>query len=372
MRTPCKCAMQAVLPRGLQCDRGYLCIRLKTPEGPYFKACGPHTKDMEQIAAIALNDIRKQQYLNVFKLPKVANRWKFKQVRELFYKLHYEQYRNPSTKQPRTDVSKKAAKSMLNLIGKHFDSHYWDTITPVTMSNYLDKLLARGVTHATYNKHLGYMEQIYKQMTAWIELRKVHPIVMPSADPTSVLTRLAENKRTRIADTFELADVYTWCQENDLEFWHALESALLTALRKSDLVALDGSLTVKGIQQKTGEEFDLPITLERPVSYSQAVFLGKWNKVRAHMNWLIEPIVGHSKPHRHTTWHDLRHWAPTMLGEKGFSGKIIQAYTGHASPEMSDRYINIRRKALEPAVDAVRQEIASIKQRSTNGNNVVT
>ena len=67
------------------------------------------------------------------------------------------------------------------------------------------------------------------------------------------------------------------------------------------------------------------------------------------MGWTEFTDDGKPNP-RHTVWHDIRHWGPSLLGEAGFSSDFIRHLTGHASREMADHYTHLRESKLEEAV----------------------
>lgn len=344
------------LPKGLRVTRGYLQYR-RMYKGRYMptKNFGRDNPLNRQVAAIYAAEKEKDILLGIIGLKAPPGRMKFKEARVIFYTRHYDTYRDPETNQPRSKNSKRTAKDFLNTLASFFDGYYLDEITVKLVKQYKAYRLEQcGVGHSAFNRERGILQAIFTQFKNWVMEEQVNAVKMPAENPCEFVSALIENKRERVPDTWELAEAYAWCATNDPELWNGIESALLTALRKQDLVDLAGNLTVKGIQQKTGEKFDLPLTLDKPVDLSN--FKPRWNALRLALGWL----KGSAK---HTTWHDLRHWAPTFLGESGFSAKIIQSYLGHSREETTERYTNIRRKALVPAVDVVKAELERIKQR---------
>lgn len=335
--------------------QGYVQVRIMR-KGRYLPAknFGPDSPLAREVAAIYAAEQYKKILLGTIGVTAEPKRMKFLEARQVFYTRHYELYKDESTNLPRSDNAKRTAKDFLNTLGKFFDGYYLNEITVKLVKQYrTQRLDVQKVSNATFNRERGILQAVFNQFKTWIMEEQLEPIKLPAENPCEFVSALLENKRERVPDTWELAAAYSWCQANDVSLWAGIESALLTALRKQDLVDVTGQLTVRGIQQKTGEKFDLPITLEKPVDLTN--FKPRWNALRTALGWM----KGQPK---HTTWHDLRHWAPTFLGEKGFSGKIIQNYLGHSREETSERYTNVRRKALMPAVDVVKAELERIKE----------
>jgi integrase len=342
------------LPKGVLIKNGYVQVTIMHRGQMYYKTFGRDSSIARQLAGIHAAEKYKEILMGRAGIKKEPMTLKFKTARALFYDRHYETYRDPETGNPRTEGSKCSAKGFLVTLGHFFDNFYLQDIKVATIKRYQDQRLdGDKVTKATFNREKGMLSSVFTQFKRWAAEEVIDPIKLPEENPCEFVKTMQENKRTRVADTWELAEAYTWCQNNDYNLWETIEKALLTALRKGDLVGLDGSLTVKGIQQKTGEKFDLPITLDKPVDVVN--FDRRWDALRKAMGWM----KGQAK---HTTWHDLRHWAPTLLGEQGFSIKIIQHYTGHKKEETAERYVNMRRKSLEPAVDVVQRELKRIKE----------
>lgn len=347
------------LPQNVRLINGlYVQVRIMRHGRLYTKNFGLDSSLARELAGIHASEKRKEKLMGLAGIRATAKRMKFAEARKIFYIRHYEKYRDPSTHAPRTEGSKRSAQDILNILGAYFDTYFMDEIKAQNVENFKTLCVeTNALSYATFNKYRGILYSVFAELENWITLEKITPIQLPAVNPCKAVGTLVANERSRVPDAWELAAAYTWCQTNDVGLWDAIEKALLTALRKQDLVALDGTLTVKGIQQKTGEKFDLPITLDKPVDLTN--YRRRWNALRNAMGW---KALGTPK---HTTWHDLRHWAPTMLGESGFSTKIIQNYTGHSTEASAERYTNVRRKSLEPAVDVVRKELERIKESNS-------
>lgn len=344
------------LPRGVRLDHGYVQVRL-FHNGCYAlcKNFGPVSPEALDAAATAYLEAKKRIREGKWGIKREARQIKFKEARAIFHKRHYVDYRDPSTGHSRSTEAIRVAGYNLAELGKYFDAYWLHDIGIKDIKAYKEECIdGRGYAAATFNKHRMLVSSMYNQFRAWGTEKAIDAARLPSNDdgdfynPCDFVTTLTENKRKRVPTVEELKKAHLWCVQNDQELWYAIEMALLTALRKSDLTGLTGA--VSGIQGKTGDAFGLPITLAVAVKYSRDA----WNRLRKHMAWLPEMPL-------HTTWHDLRHWAPTLLGVEGFTGKQIQAYTSHKSEAALARYINITKEQIPAMLEQVKSHLAAIK-----------
>lgn len=344
------------LPRGVRLDHGYVQVRL-FHNGCYAlcKNFGPVCPESLDAAAKAYLDAKMRIREGKWGIKREARQIKFKEAADIFYERHYETYRNPSTGKSRTDGSKSVAAYNLASLSAHFGGKWLHEIGIKEIKAYKEECIdEKGYAAATFNKHRMLLSSLFSQARQWGMEDSNQAVRLPVdesgtfVNPCDHVATLTENKRDRVPTVEELKKAHLWCVENDQELWYAIEMALLTALRKSDLVGLTGE--VKGVQKKTGETFSLPTTIEKDVRYSR----NAWNRLREFMQWLPD------QP-QHTTWHDLRHWAPTLLGVSGFTGKQIQSYTSHKSEAALARYINVTKEQVPAMLEQVQAQLAAIK-----------
>lgn len=344
------------LPRGVRLDHGYVQVRL-FHNGCYAlcKNFGPVSPESLDAAAKAYLDAKMRIREGKWGIKHEARQIRFSEARAIFYKRHYVEYRNPSTGSPRTAGSISVAGYVLKMLGEAFDKEWLHEIGIKEIKAFKEECIdERGYAAATFNKQRMLLSSMFTQLRGWGIEDANSGVRLPSGadgeflNPCNFVPTLNENKRERVPTVEELKKAHLWCVENDQELWYAIEMALLTALRKSDLVGLTGE--VKGVQKKTGESFGLPVSLDKSVRYNR----NAWNRLRAHMGWLPDGET-------HTTWHDLRHWAPTLLGVHGFTGKQIQSYTSHKSEAALARYINVTKEQVPAMLEQVQAQLAAIK-----------
>ncbi len=343
------------LPRGVRLDHGSVQVRLYH-NGSYVlcKNFGPPCDESLDAAARAYLDAKLRIREGRWGVKREARQIKFKEARTLFYKRHYLDYRDPSTGKPRTEGSKSVAGYCLESLGSTFDGHWLHEIGIKEIKAYKEECIDAGLAAATFNKYRMFLSSMFSQFNHWGLENADSAIRLPVdqgggfLNPCDHVPTLNENKRERVPSVEELKKAHLWCVQNNQNLWYAIEMALLTALRKSDLLGLTGN--VSGIQGKTGDTFELPLTIAKPIEYSRKA----WDRLRAFMGWLPESPL-------HTTWHDLRHWAPTLLGIEGFTGKQIQAYTSHKSEDALARYININKGQVPAMLEQVQRQLTAIK-----------
>ncbi len=333
-------------------------MQVRLFHGGIYALCknfGPVSPESLDAAAKAYLEAKQRIREGKWGIKREAKAIKFKEAADIFYKRHYEGYRDPSTGKPRTDGSKSVAAYNLASLSAHFGGKWLHEIGIKEIKAYKEECVdEKGYAAATFNKHRMLLSSLFSYFKNLAAESPADAIRLPTdsdgngLNPCDFVPTLTENKRERVPAVEELKKAHLWCVENDQELWYAIEMALLTALRKSDLVGLTGE--VKGVQKKTGGAFNLPTQLDRAVSYSRT----SWNRLREFMQWLPDQAC-------HTTWHDLRHWAPTLLGVSGFTGKQVQAYTGHASEAALARYINVKKEHVPAMLEQVKQQLATIK-----------
>lgn len=353
------------LPRGVRLDHGYVQVRL-FHRGQYVlcKNFGPPCDEAFDAASAAYLEAKKRIREGQWGIKREPRAIKFSEARGIFYRRHYLEYRNPNTHAPRTEGSIQRTRTALDLIGKYFDGYWLHEVGIKEIKAYKERAIEDlGWAAATFNKHRMFLSSLFTQFRMWGQEDALHAIRLPTDgaggfyNPCDGVGTLTENKRQRVPSAEELAKAHEWCKVEAPELWYAIEMALMTALRKSDLLSLTGE--VKGVQHKTGDTFSLPHTLERPIEYSKH----QWNRLRDFMGWRLD---GGS----HTTWHDLRHWAPTLLAQKGYSIPQMQSYTAHKDPKALARYINLQSSSVPDMLENVKSELRKIRrsdEQTTDG-----
>lgn len=332
------CKHGSLLPRGLKCDRGFLIIRLKTPEGPYNKGCGPHTPAMEKIAKLALEDIRIKQRLGSFNLPSKLKRITFDEATEIFHQKHFIEYRDPKTNKPRSAISIVTNKSHMNALNSFFGRWYLDALTLQGLEAYRKKRLEYdGCAHGTVNRDMALLGSMIRQLKTWVLSKKIDPIMLPKDEtgafinPCEFLPDLQEIPRNRIASVDELKRLKAACYDlKDPGMWCIIETELTSCLRKSDLKeylfkeAVGDTVTL--VQSKTGLNISLP-KLKRPDwAKVWTNFDARWERVR------LKAVCADLQ------FRDLRKTGLRMAHDQGFSVSEVSSLAGHADEKTTKKH----------------------------------
>ncbi len=350
MKKPCPHGTS--LPKGLICDRGYLFIKTYHKKQLHLQGCGPHTPKLEKLAIGSLYKIIEQKYLGVFGKAKTEDRMKFADALDIYYLHEWE--KNPA----RNDNTRYNCRVRITQF-KTMLGHFWtDEITGADILVWRQKRDRQGVKSSTTNKDQRILSAVFNSLRRLIETQTIAGFKLPPENPCKFVKKPSEEKyaRERVPSKLELSKAKRWCTENDTELWRILEWAILTGRRKSELRALRAGDRVEGIQGKTGQRFKLPLVLDQALNWVN--FDTRWERLQNAVGWQRYLDNGHTINPTHTTFHDFKHIGPTVLAELGHSNAVIQAFTQHSDPKMSDRYTNMR--SLQPVVDAIRNELASI------------
>lgn len=241
----------------------------------------------------------------------------------------------------------------------------FNKITYKDVAAYWQGFLERHKTKNTAVKHTMLLHSVYERFRRWnamVPQMIPQRIALPEFNPVKVAKEYLEmtqgrgytqpNKgRERILDRHELLAAKEWCIKNDPSLWEAIKMAIKSTLRKSDLTSIEPGMPLKGVQKKTGREFDLPLTMPQGMDFKNLRY--RWDLLRASMGW-------HRKGPDYVTWHDLRHCGPSILASMGTASKIIQQVLGHSTERMAERYTHAMRERLRPAIEALNKEIDAI------------
>lgn len=271
----------------------------------------------------------------------------------------------------RSDLQRSHAICYINQINESLGDLTLDQITYAHISEYWESFITRGCKPSTANRSIMWIGNLYERFYTWnamvpkmmpekVALPEKNPVQIAKKEDLEGLTSEIPFRRTRVPTLEELRQAKDWCFEDPrklgrtIEFWGVMIKAMRFMLRKSDLLALKPNSAVKGFQGKTGRSFDLPLMNEQAVTLGSRALRTRWDALRKALGWDKRgtPL--------HTTWHDLRHVGPTMIGEMGYSSKIIQSLLGHATEQQSMVYTNARAKVLTPPLEELTKALDSI------------
>lgn len=225
----------------------------------------------------------------------------------------------------------------------------------------VDKSKCRLIKFSTVNREQTALHSVYSSILRWVKLKKegFPRIIIPAENPCKGVPKPSEKifARERVPEYSELKVAKDWCIQNDPELWKTIVGATVTMLRKSDFKGVQESGAVDGIQSKTGRKFK--VRSQFPIPDSLVNWRKRWEALQKAMGWTEYQEDGTVNP-KHTVWHDIRHWGPSLLGEAGFTSDFIRLLTGHASREMADRYTHLRESKLEEAVGMIQQKMEDL------------
>lgn len=287
----------------------------------------------------------------------------FKEAGEIFMRLHGPRLAH--------EHSRKTYQSQVNCLMMVFAKKVFSRITYQDIATYWDAQVQAGFKRTTIKKRVTLLHTMYDRFKFWNGMvPEVMPekVALPELNPASVAMEYLGNRKTstyncgrkRRLSEEELRIAKAWCLANEQEFstaalWQGIQQAIWTALRKSDQKKLRPGESVNVIQEKTQRPQVMPITLsEVPENLEW-----RWNLLRAAMGWMKAPKGMPENP-RHTTWHDLRHCAPSWLADADFSGQVISQYLGHTNEKQARTYTHPSGSALVPAVKFIEDKLAAL------------
>lgn len=357
MRQPCECPLARVLPRGLLCDRGYLFIRIFPGKGlrPLLEGCSKHTMQTEKLAIYKMNDYRKDIFLGKFNNDAGGKPITVDEALDI-----YIQHEKPSK-----NIQGVITRILRPTFGR-FPFHQLPSSEIAIwrekrLKDFVDKKKTKKIKFSTVNREQTALHSIYSAILRWVKLKKdgVPRILIPAENPCKGVPKPSEKifARERVPEREELKAAKMWCKENDPELWETIFRATVTMLRKSDFKGAQESGNKEGVQGKTGLKFKIRAHFPNPISLVN--WRKRWEALQKAMGWTEFLENGESNP-RHTVWHDIRHWGPSLLGEAGFTSDFIRRLTGHASSQMADRYTHLRESKLEEAVGMIKEKMEAL------------
>lgn len=352
------------LPRGIRINHGYVEVRI-FPKGsrPYYKTFGKDSPIARQLAAIHLNEKRKEILMGTFNIVRVG-RIKVSDAFDVFIKRHFENYRDPQTNEPRSKDSIINSRTLVKAPIDFFGKEYLDTLTVKSLREYRQQRTEfDDMANGTVNRELVMLSSMINCFRLWIELGEIKPVRLPTdkmgaaINPCELLPKLIERPRDRIASRGELISLYRACAaNNDMSMWSIIETELDTTLRYSDLMKLetveivDDQITIR--QGKTGNIVKLPANAKP-----------QWHRVFTNFRHRWE-IVRSTAGCEDLQFRDLRKTGLRMLEELGYSADDITLTTGHADKGVLEKwYLSGSAKARKalPLIEARRAVIAGLK-----------
>ncbi len=349
------CTHGAILPKGLVCDRGYLSIRLfNKKQALPRKSVGKHTPQNQKLAVVLLNRLNEKRILNKLDIEIEQPSITINQALDIYTNFG--------------EVSKNNLGVIKRILRPAFGEYKFDELKAARIISWrekrekdVDPRTGNQIKFSTVNREQTLLQSMYSDLIRWRKIEKpgLPDYKIPSENPCKLVSKPSEKDlaRERIPSNEEMSTAKDWCLTNDPELWNAVAQSIVTMLRKTDFKKIIDNGKTEGIQGKTGKKFKVRASFPNPINLTN--WRKRWETLQRAMGWTEYLENGEPNP-SHTVWHDLRHWGPTFLGEKGYGNLLIQKLTGHSTEEMVLRYTNLREAKIQEAVNLLQTELNSL------------
>ena len=233
-------------------------------------------------------------------------------------------------------------------------------VSRLHIEQFQNHLLSKGASKARVNRYIACLKCFFNRHIDWGKLK---------ANPVKGIKLFQESMRTRY---LEMGQIQTLLQECSERLRPVVLTALLTGLRKSDILGLRWqdidfeNRTINFRQSKTGNAISIRMSKALASILSEItsdadnpyvfVYEGKpllqFGWVRADFSAAIK-AAGISD----FRFHDLRHTFATQQRFLGRDIAVIKELLGHKSIRMTMRYAHVRPAELEEAVDQLGEKV---------------
>lgn len=248
----------------------------------------------------------------------------------------------------------------MNQIKKVWAGKWSDEITKLDVRDYL----ARYTSVGTHMKILGTAGHLFRSLYDWNEEGNILPfkVRLPQHNPVSKW-----RKEMKPAQKRELPDTRVLSPEEWAQFRPHLkvrtraicEIALKRFLRMADIKTISQLKIVhgqiRGLQEKTGEAFSVPVLADQPTGYDFTNFKREFlaAQVAAKMNWPPNHPL-------HFSVKDLRRTGATWAYNETKDLVGISEMLGHRNIKTTIRYLNIThadKARIAKAVDKIADKL---------------
>lgn len=338
---------------GVYNNHGYVQLRL-WPEGkainpkPYTEGgfgcwCEQHIKDAEKRLRIIRQEIDEGKFI------------KSQRLRELLFidglDIHVDKHYRNNPERSRGLGAVRCAEGYARKF-KKFDG--WNRlkiheVKPVHVQEYMTTRYAAGATPATVRKELGILGSVFETFYRWTKLGAFNPPYrLPEFNPVEPIKKPGKKEmpaRERVATREELKNIKSWCLVNDQSMWKLICEAMMSFLRKDDLLKMQAGEST-GFAGKTGKRIVMPVTFGQPSKLIN--FRSRWERLR----------IGCNLTDFH--WHDWRHTGATLARQAGIGLDLIQEALQHSKLEQTLDYVNERAERLKVIPDTIQRELEAL------------
>jgi hypothetical protein len=338
MRKPCQHGVR--LERGLKCDHGYIQVRLG-----HIGVCqnfGPHTKEAEEVAKIALAELRKRILMGkagiVIEDPQITFAEAARMSLPFWQKTRDGDGRFLHNENAFYEHKRVIDKELIPVFGRTL----FDEVKTPDIEDWREKLVVqRGISGTTVNRYQGVLSGIFTDMITHVKAGKVKPpFRLPTENPCLNATWAKLKKRVRVLSEYELKKLHlAFVTLADPDGWEICKLALKSILSLKDLKALEVGSVIDTERSKTGVPIHLPITVLAKLNFSN--WRKRWEAARKEAG-LVD-----------AQFRDLRKTGFNSLTGRGFDQKLVSQYGGHASVKTTESVYQLRLpEKMKPLAEA--------------------
>ena len=336
------------LPRGILVDRGYVFVRI-FPNGRKFQKCiGPlSSPGIIDLAIAKLNEYREQIRTNRFGLDEHCQRITIEQACKLYWDLH------GSKRETASDYDR-----TLRRVKAFWAGRYVDTITYLDVENFRawrSKMSWKGkmVGPASVNRDHTIITALFNKLREWKRIKAIADILLPADNPGAGVKRPSEKAFTR-RRVLSIEEFERLIHQATLRVRRICLGALNTTLRLKDLKLMTKANVVlvnnqlEGEQAKTNKPYAIPINsvMAKLIETAEREHIFDFSNFRKEFDAAVKAanIKGFQ-------FRDLRRTGATIMLKKGMDIATVSKVLGHASIQMTERYLHTTREEMQKAVD---------------------
>jgi len=336
-------------------------VRLYINGKPEKRTMGPASPATLDLAIAKVNEYREKKRLGVLGLETKPERWTIEKASEVYWLLHGSQRRKKGG-----EINKKACggfELQLKYIKAAWQGRMIDTITYLDVRDFRAKRLRDGVKASTVNRAHTVITNLFNQLRYWKRIGQPpvpKNLLLPEENPGELVKKADEHDfiRERLLTDKEYELLYMVA---DSRIRRIMVAEMNAPLRFEDLSQLtkdrvNGKLNeFKGIQNKTGQEYYIPIS--DPM----------WDLIRTAPGKQILDVRGFRKRWERAVkkaglkglqFRDLRRTAATTLHDHGQRLKTIAGMLGHSSTQTTERYLGLHAENLQEAAKVLGNKYA--------------
>lgn len=342
-------------------NHGYVQARLQFKGEVHYKNFGPDAPVARKQAEQWVKDLKKNLKSGV---TAPGKRLSFAKAGELFVSL--------------SGCKDKSCE--ITIVNKNivpfFEGKSFDEITPAQVKAWREWRSAQRSTHGggpikvgTVNREQAVLSSMFSRIERAVKTGDCEPYQLPKENPCRYVERTGTNlsKRYRVLTLDELGRLKAACGELKNDLWPLIELAITTTLRRKDLLkevsnvqrAMEtgtSKASIRGVQAKTGRLYQLPITIKQEGSVNGAGIVNL-TKGKIRTRWAKATKAAGIKD---AQWRDLRRTGATLLEEAGYSTQLIKNVLGHASEAMTEKYLDMDVKKIEPLVSHLQNKLNTL------------